>query len=354
VAEAYPPETYSYEEYAYPEESAPPEGHGEETAEAPAETGAQRIAVADNSLWEPPRERSPQPVDTRQEGPASPPPIPQGPANIQYQPAQTEYAPEPSGGRLYLPDSPYAPAPPPLPPDRRITLVPADQRVPEYLFEGLPEGLELAPPQRHSYDEGTEQEVVIPGELIIPPIPERRISGTQAPPPLPPLEPVVPPIQRGTEAPPPRREYEPDPNSFVAAPVRRAPETAASRAKPETAAVESAPVEDSPQSALPVNAAESAAAPSRAPAPARSPGFSAPVIRELERGKYYLQIASYTREDLAAAELAKLGTAYPVTVQTQGAAPYRILIGPVNRGESAALLENFRTKGYRDAFVRHN
>jgi hypothetical protein len=284
-----------------------------------------------------------------------PPPVEQGPANIQYQPAQTEYAPDPSGGQLYLPPPPYPETPPPLPPEYQITLVPADQRIPEYLFEGLPDGLEVPSPPERGFVDGFEQEVVIPEELFIPPIPERR---TQARPPLPlVLEPEIPPIERrNAGAAVTRSEPVPDPNAFIPAPVRQ--QTAAPQHTEEPPARRPAPE-------LPARQDESAASPvsPARPAPTQNEGsvfqsegiaFSVPLIRELERGKYYLQVGAYNREDLVARELERLGRTYPLAVQTGGGAPFRILVGPVNRGESAALLETFKARGYRDAFVRHN
>ncbi|MDR1787789.1 MAG: SPOR domain-containing protein [Treponema sp.] len=83
-----------------------------------------------------------------------------------------------------------------------------------------------------------------------------------------------------------------------------------------------------------------------------------PLVRELERGKYYLQLAAMSKMENVEAELARLGsTALPVKVQNAGSEVqpvYRILIGPVNLGESGALLQQFKVSGYRDAFVRSN
>jgi hypothetical protein len=82
--------------------------------------------------------------------------------------------------------------------------------------------------------------------------------------------------------------------------------------------------------------------------------FSVPVISSLERGKYYLQLAAYSKADTVESELTKIGHTYPLTVQNAGSPDkpvYRILVGPVNLGESGALLQRFRGT-YSDAFVR--
>jgi hypothetical protein len=83
-------------------------------------------------------------------------------------------------------------------------------------------------------------------------------------------------------------------------------------------------------------------------------GFSAPVINELEKGKYYIQLAALSSADSVARELSKIGNSLPLAIQNGGTPErpvYRILIGPVNLGESGAILQRFQST-YRDAFVR--
>ncbi|MDR2741437.1 MAG: SPOR domain-containing protein [Treponema sp.] len=83
--------------------------------------------------------------------------------------------------------------------------------------------------------------------------------------------------------------------------------------------------------------------------------FSAPLISNLEKGMYYLQLRAFTKKELVQSELSRLGDAYPLAVQAGGTSEkplYRILIGPVNLGESNALLRRFKGNGYGDAFVR--
>ncbi|MDR1429903.1 MAG: SPOR domain-containing protein [Spirochaetaceae bacterium] len=83
--------------------------------------------------------------------------------------------------------------------------------------------------------------------------------------------------------------------------------------------------------------------------------FSVPLISQLENGKYYLQLGAYSYTDLVEAELSRLGRTYPLAVQLAGAPErplYRILVGPVNMGESGALLQRFKNTGYSDAFIR--
>jgi hypothetical protein len=97
--------------------------------------------------------------------------------------------------------------------------------------------------------------------------------------------------------------------------------------------------------------------PSPTPSPAvaaRSP-FSVPLITTLEKGKYYVQLATFSKSELVEPELSKIGRSYPLSIQTIGSQDhplYRILLGPMNLGESGALLQRFKGIGYTDAFVR--
>jgi hypothetical protein len=82
--------------------------------------------------------------------------------------------------------------------------------------------------------------------------------------------------------------------------------------------------------------------------------FSAPLISDLERGMYYLQIAAYSKAETVHSELAKLDRNLPVAIMNAGSLEspiFRILVGPVNLGESGALLHRLRTT-HKDVFVR--
>jgi len=82
--------------------------------------------------------------------------------------------------------------------------------------------------------------------------------------------------------------------------------------------------------------------------------FSVPFITSLAKGQYYLQIGAYSKEDTVKAELSKFDDSLPMAIMnagTQDKPIYRILIGPVNLGESSALLQRFKNN-YKDAFVR--
>jgi hypothetical protein len=79
------------------------------------------------------------------------------------------------------------------------------------------------------------------------------------------------------------------------------------------------------------------------------------LIKNLSGGKYYLQIGLFDRKDVLARKLTDLNWAYPYALETAGSAhspEYKLLVGPVNEGESNALLLRFRRYGYHDAFIR--
>ena len=92
---------------------------------------------------------------------------------------------------------------------------------------------------------------------------------------------------------------------------------------------------------------------SAAVAPAE-PIFSAPRIYELDRGWYYVQIAAMDTAESAENAITMIDRSYKPVVYKDGDKWYRILLGPLNQGESAAVLQRFRSIGYKDAFVRQN
>jgi hypothetical protein len=56
-------------------------------------------------------------------------------------------------------------------------------------------------------------------------------------------------------------------------------------------------------------------------------------------------------------EINRIGTAYPTVIQIAGTESdpmYRILLGPLSQGESGAMLQRFKSIGYKDAFIRSN
>jgi len=97
-----------------------------------------------------------------------------------------------------------------------------------------------------------------------------------------------------------------------------------------------------------------AAAAASAPSPEFSP-FQAPLITRLEPNKWYVQVAAYTRSDHVEDEISRIGREYPLAIQNVGTdtSPlFRVLLGPMNQGESGAVLQRVKSIGYKDAFAR--
>jgi len=95
--------------------------------------------------------------------------------------------------------------------------------------------------------------------------------------------------------------------------------------------------------------------------PAREPP-PAPVVPEtvfsvprLSQPGYYVQLAAYrtaeSTENAIRQTIRQIENYGPV-VHLEGDNLYRILLGPLNQGESAAVLQRFKSIGYKDAFVR--
>jgi len=82
--------------------------------------------------------------------------------------------------------------------------------------------------------------------------------------------------------------------------------------------------------------------------------FSAPLISNLENGSYYVQIGAYSKPETVESEILKIDRQLPVAIMNAGNEEkpiYRVLIGPLNLGESGAILQRYKGT-YKDAFVR--
>jgi hypothetical protein len=99
-------------------------------------------------------------------------------------------------------------------------------------------------------------------------------------------------------------------------------------------------------------------APPPVAASATTPRFSAPMIQSFEKGSYYVQIGAYEKTQTVESELQKIDKNLPVavmeTVMVTGNTEklvYRVLIGPLNLGDSGAVFQKYRAI-YKDAFLR--
>jgi len=83
--------------------------------------------------------------------------------------------------------------------------------------------------------------------------------------------------------------------------------------------------------------------------------FKAPLVEKLEKGKYYVQLGAFGKADSVVGVLNTIDVMFPATVQAGGSVEkplYRVFVGPLNLGESGALLMRFKKSGYPDAFVK--
>lgn len=76
-------------------------------------------------------------------------------------------------------------------------------------------------------------------------------------------------------------------------------------------------------------------------------------LKELESGKYYIQIAVLADEDNLKNTVSKFEKQYPVTlVPLASGKATQVMIGPLGMDEYGAVLNRFKKSGYKDAFLR--
>ena len=77
------------------------------------------------------------------------------------------------------------------------------------------------------------------------------------------------------------------------------------------------------------------------------------IVEKLESGKYYVQIATYSKVENVEKILSTYGNNYPIVCyQPSDRSDYQVMIGGLNKDEYAIVLERFRKAGYKDAFLR--
>jgi hypothetical protein len=82
--------------------------------------------------------------------------------------------------------------------------------------------------------------------------------------------------------------------------------------------------------------------------------FSAPIIESFVKGMYYVQIGAYRTAQTVESEISKIEKNLPVAlmkVESEDGPIYRVLIGPLNLGESGAILQRYKAI-YKDSFLR--
>jgi hypothetical protein len=119
--------------------------------------------------------------------------------------------------------------------------------------------------------------------------------------------------------------------------------------RPET--VTAAPAATNPASETP------SAFPAGIPAGNGLSPFTVPVINSMEKGMHYVQLGAFNHPRSVENEIDRIGATYPTVVQIAGTESnpvYRVLLGPLSLGESGAMLQRFKSIGYKDAFVWSN
>ena len=83
-----------------------------------------------------------------------------------------------------------------------------------------------------------------------------------------------------------------------------------------------------------------------------APAVNVPVeSKEFEKGKYYIQIAVYSKPENVQDTVNKYGKKYPIIVEKKNGKNY-VCVGPLSMDEYGAVLQRFRAFGFKDAFLR--
>lgn len=72
----------------------------------------------------------------------------------------------------------------------------------------------------------------------------------------------------------------------------------------------------------------------------------------LEKGKYYVQIASFKNDENICAVIENYSNNYPIAIVVAANGVKQVLIGPLNMDEYGAVIERFKSYGYKDAFLK--
>ena len=85
--------------------------------------------------------------------------------------------------------------------------------------------------------------------------------------------------------------------------------------------------------------------------------FHAPLVSSLERDMWYVQLGAFAHHNSVEEEISRIAMAYPYPLLIQNIGTdtnpmFRVLLGPLNQGESAAVLRRVRSVGNTQAFVR--
>ena len=90
---------------------------------------------------------------------------------------------------------------------------------------------------------------------------------------------------------------------------------------------------------------------------AEAPAEEAMVLSEsLPSRTYFVQLGAYSTRTLAENLAGDITQSYSVTIfpaDSGGRRFYKVLVGPLNVDESGTLLYQFRSRGFKDAFIQY-
>ena len=72
-------------------------------------------------------------------------------------------------------------------------------------------------------------------------------------------------------------------------------------------------------------------------------------------GKWYVQVATHTYLEVLEKDVMKIGYSGLVSIQKTGtdtAPQYKVLLGPFNQGECAAMLQRMKNLGFKGSFMK--
>jgi hypothetical protein len=82
-----------------------------------------------------------------------------------------------------------------------------------------------------------------------------------------------------------------------------------------------------------------------------------PRVQSLEKGKYYLQLGIFNGKEELDQQINGIKKNYPLVIQSgvfNGDKEFKLMVGPMNEGESNAVLLRFKRDGFKNAFIRHD
>jgi hypothetical protein len=80
-----------------------------------------------------------------------------------------------------------------------------------------------------------------------------------------------------------------------------------------------------------------------------------PLVHKLEETSYYLQVGAFKNPESAKDAIEEIAPGFPqivLPIEKADETVYRVFVGPLNEDESGIILYQFRSKGYKDAFIR--